>query len=86
MAIIDWVTVEREESLCEPWTAGERAGSYFTRPEWEIELLFVQACRPHNEQHGVSVRSTVSGHRSAVSVKTSPTGLQLRWVFERRNR
>lgn len=49
--------------------SGEKAGSYFTGPEWEIELLFVQACRAHNERHGVSVRATVSGHRSALSAK-----------------
>lgn len=45
------------------------AGSYFTGSECGTELLFVQACRAHNERHGVSVRATVSGHRSAVSAK-----------------
>lgn len=54
--------------LCRRWTAGssgERASSYFTRSEVGIELLFVQACRAHNEQHGVSVRAGQSGHASA---------------------
>lgn len=60
----------------------ESGVSCFTGPEWEIELLFVQACRAHNERHGVSVTATVSGHRSAMSAKTLPTGLRLRRVFE----
>lgn len=89
MAIINWVTVEIEEGLCKLWAAGlseeqcgEKAGSYFTGPEWGSELLFVQACRAHNEQHGVSVRATVSGCRSAVSGETLLTGPERRWLSE----
>lgn len=58
----------------------EKASSYFTGREWGIELPFVQSCRAHNEQHGVSVRATISGHRAAESAKTVQIGFHLMWV------
>lgn len=74
--------------MCRGWQdnlkneSGEKARSYFTGLEWGIELPFVQSCRAHNEQHGVSVRATVSGHRVAASAKTAQIGFQLMWASE----